>query len=1122
MAPMCYFRSISNSSKQAIVVLIALLLVRVCCDDHRREKVGNNCLETERRALLAIKSDMYDSADWLSSWIGHDCCKWRGVACESSNGHVTSLDLHYPYEYDPLEEIIGVSKVNTFLAELKYLKYLDLSLNNFSAPVPNMIVSLVHLEYLNLSNALFIGSVPPQLGNLSQLHSLDLGCCNSYSVLSSDDLSWLSHITSLKYLDMSCVNLYRASSWLHQINLVPTLQVLLLKSAMLPPVPSPLPAFNLTSIVVFDLFQYEWNISDSMMRWLSNASNLEQLDLSRRGLGTLDFMGLQVALGALHNLRKLVLFDNKLQGEISIIMKNVSKMLQHLDLSWNSLSGEISTMFWSLPRQLEFLSLEMNDIYGRFPQMLGNCTRLRHLSMRNTQITGDIPRKVGELVHLEYLDLSQNHITGEIPLNLGNLTNLVVLYLRGNDINGSIPESFGNFVHLEELDISENNISGEIPKSFGELQNLLVLDLHANSINGQIPKMIGRIPTLWYLDASENHLIGEIPKTFGGLCNISTLHLSINDLNGELTDLLDGLSNCPQGAMLSSLLIADNELSGVIPLNFGLLAHLEELDLSSNSMQGNITEAHFSRLMNLMHLNISFNSLNVALPNDWHASFSAYIIDMSFCHLGGMFPSWIRSQTHLDTLYLSGVGLSGTIPLWFSNFISEVSLQNLDLSSNNLNGPLPSTLSPFTDLSNNLFEGPIPLTLANANYLQILTLSNNHIDGSFPAFLCNLTSLIVIDLSNNYLSGRLPQCKSVFLFFLQSLHLNNNSISGRFPSFLKTCDRLLTLDLSENKFSGEIPTWVGEHLQSLKFISLRSNFFTGIIPENIGHLTSLQVLDLSFNSLCGRIPPSVGNFSSMFAKRNYTYSNACNSNTIQCMNSGHPLSPKKMNSSRYSPNDKMIINAKGLTIEYTKILALVTSIDLSHNKLSGEIPKEMMNLLGLQFLSLSDNRLNGTIPEIIGVLTELESLDLSMNNFIGVIPSTLSVLDFLSHLNLSYNNLSGRIPTGNQFSTFNDPSIYVGNKDLCGVPLSECPCDEACHQSLTPQVADEDREKLETLLKFVFIVMGFIVGFWAYFAIIILKKSIRDTLFQMMDKIYDWICVKLSLKFAQLKSKWQK
>lgn len=285
-------------------------------------------------------------------------------------------------------------------------------------------------------------------------------------------------------------------------------------------------------------------------------------------------------------------------------------------------------------------------------------------------------------------------------------------------------------------------------------------------------------------------------------------------------------------------------------------------------------------------------------------------------------------------------------------------------------------------------------------------------------------------------------------------------------------------------------------------------------------------MDLSFNGLSGRIPPSVGNFSAMFAKQNYTYSNACNSNTIQCMNSGHPLSPKKMNSSQYSPNDKILINAKGLTIEYyTTILSLVTNIDLSHNKLSGEIPKEMMNLLGLRFLSLSNNRLTGRIPENIGVLTELESVDLSMNNFVGVIPSTLSILDFLSHLNLSYNNLSGRIPTGNQFSTFNDPSIYVGNKDLCGAPLSGCPSDEAHRQVRTPEAEagdEEDSEKLETLLKFVFIVMGFIVGFWAYFGITILKKPIRDTLFQMVDKIYDWMYVKLTLKFAKLKSKWQK
>ncbi|KAG6511432.1 hypothetical protein ZIOFF_029500 [Zingiber officinale] len=56
-------------------------------------------------------------------------------------------------------------------------------------------------------------------------------------------------------------------------------------------------------------------------------------------------------------------------------------------------------------------------------------------------------------------------------------------------------------------------------------------------------------------------------------------------------------------------------------------------------------------------------------------------------------------------LCLSNVGLFGTIPAWFSDFVLENSLYYLDLSSNELNGELPSILCKHPDLTNNSFEG---------------------------------------------------------------------------------------------------------------------------------------------------------------------------------------------------------------------------------------------------------------------------------------------------------------------------------------------------------------------------------------------------------------------------------
>ncbi|XP_042386758.1 receptor-like protein EIX2 [Zingiber officinale] len=989
---------------QAIFFLIILLFsTRAYCDDHPHASKGSHCLESERRALLAIKSDLYNSDHWLSSWSSYDCCNWSGVACDNTTSHVIRLDVHYPF--DQFASSPDKSKVNPSLFELKYLKYLDLSFNNFSTHVPSMISSLVHLEYLNLSNANFNGLIPQQLGNLSNLRILDLNCYFMQWNVRSDDLSWLSHLTSLEYLDMSYVFLFRANSWFHQIN------------------------YNSLEVLA-----------------LSNCS-------------------LQDAVGAGTSIMKLNSSSNQIEGNISVN----AKKLKYLDLSGNSLT--------------------------RVPLDMGNLIQLEYLDLQHNQITKEILLSLGNLINLEYLNLFDNEIFGEIPLSIGNLTSLIYLDMSYNAISGRIPDVLCNFVYLEEIILFGNDFYGEIPKNISKLHNLLNFEV------------------------SVNKLTGQIPLSLADLCNLEGLGLSHNNISGELTNLLDGLSKCPQGSNLQSFDITDNMFSGLIPLSLGQLAQLQYLDISWNSLQGNVTEAHLSHLTNLKHLDICHNSLNVILSDDWLPPFDAEFIDMSYCHLGTGFPSWIQTQTNLWVLFLSEVGLHGNIPGWFLDFISINSGFYLSLNSNNLNGQLPSSLPFFMDLSNNSFEGIIPLSYANVEHVGVLKLSNNHFYGSFPPFFCNFTNLFVLDLSSNHLSGEVPNCHGSYPINLNSVHMNNNNLSGSFPSALRYSKELIVLDLGGNKFSGAIPKWVGGNFPFLKFLHLSSNSFHGAIPMSIGNLPSLQILDLSSNNLIGSIPSTIANFNFMSVRQNYSdrlHFSANYSHSPGCKSCLYSPSDEM----EYLLNDAIIINAKGVTNEYTTTLSAVASIDLSSNELSGEIPKEITKLRGLCFLNLSDNHLSGRIPENIDVMTELLSLDLSMNHLIGEIPLGLSTLHFLSSLNLSYNNLSGRIPTGGQLATFNDLS-YIGNEDLCGVPLPKCPGDETNHSSY--QARDkEDNDKLEKVLDYTFIVMGFIVGFWIYLGVIFMKKSKRITFFRMADKMYDWMYVQLSLKFAKLKLQWQK
>nr|GFD17008.1 receptor-like protein EIX2 [Tanacetum cinerariifolium] len=150
---------------------------------------------------------------------------------------------------------------------------------------------------------------------------------------------------------------------------------------------------------------------------------------------------------------------------------------------------------------------------------------------------------------------------------------------------------------------------------------------------------------------------------------------------------------------------------------------------------------------------------------------------------------------------------------------------------------------------------------------------------------------------------------------------------------------------------------------------------------------------------------------------------------------------------------KALLQWKGRQSEYQKTLGLVVSIDLSSNKLIGEIPSEITSLLALVALNLSRNSLTGPIPQDIG---QLDFLDLSRNDLVNGIPTSFSQLSNLGSLDLSFNNLSGRIPTSTQLQSF-DVSSYAGNSALCGAPLpNRCLGDDEPRSSKNEDVTEQE------------------------------------------------------------------
>ena len=139
----------------------------------------------------------------------------------------------------------------------------------------------------------------------------------------------------------------------------------------------------------------------------------------------------------------------------------------------------------------------------------------------------------------------------------------------------------------------------------------------------------------------------------------------------------------------------------------------------------------------------------------------------------------------------------------------------------------------------------------------------------------------------------------------------------------------------------------------------------------------------------------------------------------------------------------------------------VLNIRLSNMGLKGKFPPGIENCSSLTGLDLSSNKLFGNIPQdISNIIPYVTTLDLSSNNFSGEIPVSLSNCSYLNSLKLDHNRLSGHIPpelgllgriktfsvANNQLTgplpRFQNSSIqadsFANNIGLCGAPLDAC------------------------------------------------------------------------------------
>ncbi|XP_048322233.2 probable leucine-rich repeat receptor-like serine/threonine-protein kinase At3g14840 isoform X2 [Ziziphus jujuba] len=269
---------------------------------------------------------------------------------------------------------------------------------------------------------------------------------------------------------------------------------------------------------------------------------------------------------------------------------------------------------------------------------------------------------------------------------------------------------------------------------------------------------------------------------------------------------------------------------------------------------------------------------------------------------------------------------------------NRCNINGIFLMGQDLDGVLPPSLAklPYlrqVNLGQNILNGSIPPEV----------LSVNNLSGPIPAYLGNMTSLTALALESNLFSGSIPP-EFGNLVNLETLFLSANNLTGELPATFTNLTKLQTLRISSNNFTGKIPDFFHK-FKLLQILEMQSSGFEGPIPSSLSALDKLTNLRIS--DLNGGVSdfPDIKNMESM---------------EILMLKS---------------------CNIRGRIPEYISTLTNLRILDLSFNRLEGNIPN-FGDLFRLSTIYLTSNKLTGLTPEwMIKERDDRYVIDLSYNNF---------------------------------------------------------------------------------------------------------------------------------------------
>jgi Leucine-rich repeat (LRR) protein len=719
--------------------------------------------------------------------VANPCAdKWQGISCSScvnissSYCYVTvlNLDAHrlsgrVPYSVGTLSSLTNLILANnnitgslpSSISNLTELTEFDVHVNHLTGSIPIELSFLTNLKQLQLGGNLFNGTIPDfifssfsnlelltlqdnflsgslsfSIGNLQNL----IGIALSVNQLTSTLPSSIGSMKSLVSLDLKYN--YFNGSIPKTIGLLSNLTTLGLTGNRLTS-SIPVELCNLTKLEIVNL---DTNLlTGRIPAEFGNLTSLTDFIANQNSF----FGSLPETIINVNSHHNLVIFSvgaNLLSGTLPTVFSAWTE-LQVLAIHRNSFTGYFNSSLFNAYEEMRLIQFNINHFYGQFQSsFLANSWKyLGEINFGMNAFSGSLP--VSLWPRLSYYLAFVNYFTGTIPNDFSTATKLYYYELSTNYLSGNIPPYFASLTILTYFNLSINHFTGNLNYTFGALNvtgpnTLAQLSVAYNHLTGTIPSTLGRAIFLVDLIVNNNELTGPIPQSLRTLAKLQVLFLQNNMLTGPLYNSIRIVS-------LTNIDVSNNQFTGFIPSFVQITPSLSSFAASSNCLSGtipvDICELTTFTVVTLNGLSSSTKCRISYFPDS--PLLTAFTVRNYL--LNGI-PSCLFRMPNLQTLHLSGNGLTGSLP---SNVNISSSLSDLSLSHNQLTGTIPLSIQERSwinlDLSYNKLTGTLSSSFSSYDSESSLSLDINRLSGDIPSSLLSASNI-------NILGGNMFECNN--------------------------------------------------------------------------------------------------------------------------------------------------------------------------------------------------------------------------------------------------------------------------------------------------------------------------------------------------------------------------